>query len=215
MYHIQVSKKTCFNKSRATKAQLLEQLVWALPTQSFPNGNSGYASEYIRPVLAYLDNCIVRQVAGDPHTPDYALLDASKLTKEQLDQIKAWLVPVEGTHWQSTLLSYIAIARKQTQPWVTFGKLLDGSADPLIVRMMQIGLDNDKTSKNRWVRKHTTFDASAGVLQVGYADEISADFAYVFDGWSLYRRSDVTYKEADAKYRAEWRSLTATEWLKI
>jgi hypothetical protein len=166
-------------------------------------------------MIQYFGSCIVREVGGDPHTPNYVLLDAGHLTSEQVERIQELLKPVEGTNWSSVWASFMAIAKKQTQPWVTLSKLINGSADQSIVKMYQIGLDNDKTSKNRWVRKHTTFNAAGKVLQVGYADEINQGFEYIFDGWCLYNKEDVQFKPATDKYRAEWRLLPDSSWLSI
>jgi len=190
MYHIQVTRKNCFNKPRAQKANLLEQVIAALPTQSFPNGNSGYNSYYARPILNFFDNCIVRENAGNPNTPNYVLLDASKMTSEQVEKIKDWLKPVQGNKYYHNEFSVlIAMAAYNSSPWEVFARLLNNVVDPKVVAMHRMALINN-TSPDRWKPLHTAFDAEGNVLQVGKAEEIREGFAFLHDGRSCLMGHD-------------------------
>lgn len=216
MYHIQVAKKTRFNKSRVIKAQLLEQVIAALPTQSFPNGNSGYNSYYARPMIQYFENCIVRENAGDPHTPSYVLLDASKMTSEQVNQAKTWLKPVHGNkYFRNELGLFVGMASRTGSPWGIFGRLIEGMVDPKIVAMHRAALLNN-TSPDRWKPLHTAFDAEGNVLQVGKAEEIREGFAFLHDGSCLYAaESLVLHIPTNPKQVPQWYDKTGTAHLKM
>ena len=84
--------KNTHNASQFKKWLAIQKLVNSLPTESYPNGNSGISEVVARRLFgghylyenAPLNNLLKRATAGDPHTMGRMTLDPSRLTQEQL-----------------------------------------------------------------------------------------------------------------------------------
>ena len=88
--------KNTFNKSQWEKYDTLKRFVCSLPTESYPNGNSGFDQVSCRRLFQGLigryepmyQGLLVDYRNGDPITMNHMVLDPSRLTSAQLEQIK-------------------------------------------------------------------------------------------------------------------------------
>lgn len=95
MINVTITKNT-FNRSRATKYQVLCSLVNKIKYETFPNA-SGQCETQVRKLFgghcyypdAPLSNCLVKTVSGDPYSAGRYTVDPSLLTMEQVSKIQA------------------------------------------------------------------------------------------------------------------------------
>ena len=93
--------RNTFNKSQYKKYETLLRLVWAMIRESYPNGNSGYAENDVQTLFGHhsvypgarFEHLVVSAEHGDPHSCGFYVVDPSRLSKQDMEDIEFLLSP--------------------------------------------------------------------------------------------------------------------------